>query len=150
MTKEFYLQKSADNFLKAFDIEREFFNTFSRIFNDNFKDKFPFYDIYIEVDDKDRKYCVFEVALAGYKKDDLTVYIENSQLIIESNEKEKEETDYPKRKYIKHNITSKPFKLYFILGNQLDEENPEVTFENGILKIVFEINNKNRKLIWGK
>lgn len=95
-------------------------------------EKYPYTNIFIE-----NEQIIFEMALAGYSKDDIEISIENNVLKIEKhkNEKDNEITD---RKYLQRNITNKYFTKSFLLSDEIDTDSIKAEMVNGILKIVFD------------
>jgi len=69
-----------------------------------------------------------ELALAGFREEDLKVYTERNQLIIEAS---KEETDG--REYVYRGLANRAFKRVWNLAD--DVEVRDVTFVNGVLSV---------------
>lgn len=72
-----------------------------------------------------------ELALAGYKKDDLQVKVVDHKLIVST--KDKSEEAKPEVNYYVKGITSKDFDWYFPLTRNAEVK--EVKMEDGILSI---------------
>ena len=89
-------------------------------------------DIY----EKENKYYI-EASIPGFDKDDIKIEVDKGSLTItaEKHEEEKDET----KKYIRkeRNFYGK-YQRSFYLGD-IDEENIEASFNNGILNIVVPI-----------
>ena len=73
---------------------------------------------------------VVELALAGYSEEDISIQVEQEQLIITGEKPNGEE------EYLHHGISSKRFKKAFTLGEYMVVQN--AAFENGMLKIYIE------------
>jgi molecular chaperone IbpA len=122
------------NHWKIEDVGRNLF-FHSSIFDgveDFFKDvSFPKYNVL-----KDGDNLVIEIALAGYKKEDLTVEItpENA-LVVKSEDVSQDNTnDNPLNNgYVHRGIASRKFRVAWNLGTALSVG--EITFENGLLTI---------------
>ena len=76
----------------------------------------------------DNEYQI-EIAIAGFKKEDIRVYTEHGKLFVEAN-KEAKETDIC---YIHRGLAQRNFKKAWALAD--DTEVKEVTFENGLLRV---------------
>lgn len=104
----------------------------SRIFFDNFLDEFKENDkMKCDIYEKDNIYHI-EADIPGFTKDDIKVEFNKGNLTItaeKSNDEEQEEKNYLRREryYGKYQRT-------FYLG-EINEEDAEATFLNGILKI---------------
>ena len=72
-----------------------------------------------------------EVALAGFKKDELKVYTQEGKLIIEGKKTEKEGTDYMHR-----GLAQRSFTRSWAVPDDLEVKN--VNFEDGLLLIDIE------------
>lgn len=102
---------------------------------------FPFADVYV---DNDKNQLVFELALAGYKKENLDISVKDNVLKIASKKIEKEENNF---QYIEHRIAMREFERSWVLGPQINSSAQEATFENGILRIVFSLIEEDVKQI---
>ena len=113
-----------------------FFRDFDRVFEEAFRPmvnsgaSYPPVDIYVEKDEK----LVFEVALAGFRKDEVKVEVEKNVLYISSNTDEVEKED---RKYIKHKIARRQFNLAYSIPDVYDVDTPDADFTDGVLTISF-------------
>jgi molecular chaperone IbpA len=88
-----------------------------------------------------------ELALAGYDPNDISVYVEKDQLVIEYTKTSS--TEVNKTNYIYKGISEKSFKKTFSLGEQW-EVTEKAKWENGMLRITISKIAKNvpeRKLI---
>ena len=97
---------------------------------------FPLYDVY-EEDGK----LVVEFALAGYKKDEFTVEMVNGSLILKGSKKEKD------KDFITKGIKGGKFEAVYKINDKYSST-PTASFEDGILKLAFEIaEDKKPKMI---
>lgn len=78
---------------------------------------------------KDDEYFL-EFALAGYSKEDISIEINDNNLILSSEKKEHEG-----REYLDKNLTYKKFKRVFILDDKIDVNNIKSKFIDGMLTI---------------
>lgn len=99
------------------------------------RNNFPKYEV---IKDNQNNQYMLRLLLAGYRKEDLNVYVENNKLYIES---EKTESEYNDEKYTystERVIARRAFKISFSLEGQLEVSNELSKFENGILEIVLK------------
>jgi len=84
-----------------------------------------------------------ELALAGFKSDEVKVFTENSQLVVEA---AKEESDG--REYVHRGLASRSFTRTWTLSE--DVEVKEVKFEDGILSVALSriVPEKHQKRLW--
>ncbi len=94
---------------------------------DNYQ-QYPPYNL-IKSDENTYK---IEMALAGFKKNDINITLDNSTLKIEGRNKVADDT------YIHKGLASRQFKREWSLGNYIEIE--EVTMEDGILSVVMKKN----------
>jgi HSP20 family protein len=86
----------------------------------------------VNVKETDKSYDI-EVAVPGMKKEDFNIAVENKVLTISADIKEeKEEKD---DKYTRREFVSSSFKRSFSLPENVDENNIQAHYENGILKV---------------
>lgn len=83
-----------------------------------------------DIIENDNEY-ILEYALAGFKKDDVSVNIENNMLIIEGERKANEDI-----KYNQKNTFYGKFKKSFTLPEDVNSEKIDASFNNGILSII--------------
>jgi len=107
---------------------------FDKIFHNWFdesklKHKFPPTNIYL-----DDKILNIEMAIAGYSKEDINVYIENEFLVVESKKESKDKEEKDNKIYYLKEISNRNFKRKFNIKSALID-NIEAEFTNGILKI---------------
>jgi len=108
-----------------FDLE-DFFNDFLTINTDNSLSKVPIHDV-IETD----KEFIVETMLAGVKKEDINVDIENDVLTIKAERKEVKDLKYNR----KESFFGK-YERSFKLPEGIDRENIQASLEEGMLKLV--------------
>jgi len=98
---------------------------------------FPFADVYV---DEEKRKLIFEIAIAGYAKEDIDISIKESKLTV-SCDKIKPDTidDVKNHRFIEHRIAKRNFERVWTLGPQVFGTSGVATFENGILKIVFDL-----------
>lgn len=109
------------------------------------KNNFPKYEVI--KDNKNNQY-ILRLLLAGYKKEDLNVYVENNKLFIESDKTDSEYNDENYTYSTEKVIARRAFKISFSLEGQLEVSNELSKFENGILEVVLKTKEvQERKLI---
>lgn len=109
------------------------------------KNNFPKYEVI--KDNKNNQY-ILRLLLAGYKKEDLNVYVENNKLFIESDKTDSEYNDENYTYSTEKVIARRSFKISFSLEGQLEVSNELSKFENGILEVVLKTKEvQERKLI---
>lgn len=93
-------------------------------------EKFPKYEIF--KDEADKRFLI-KILLAGYKKEDINIEIKNNILTISSQKQDDVEEGFisttPKA------IATRQFSTKFTLNSDIEIEQENVSFENGILKI---------------
>jgi HSP20 family protein len=120
-----------------------FIRNFDRFFNDlmNIEEvfqegwynpsSFPPHNAYIDSESKD---MIFELALAGYKKEDIKIDFEDDNMIV-SVEKQNKERD-EKVKQVHHGIKAGKANIKFYVPlSKYDVEKTKATFIDGILKL---------------
>jgi len=95
----------------------------------------PLHDI-IETDDE----YVIELALAGVKKEDITLNLDNDVLSISAERKESE------NKYNRKQTFYGKYEKSFTLPESIDKENIQAAFENGILKLSIPKTEEKQKI----
>lgn len=106
------------------------FDQLMRNHNFSYDDTFPPINLYMS---KSGESCNFELALTGYKKDWLSVYIDGKNLVIEAIVPEGKEDD--EKKYVKRRIKASSFKKTYRIPEGYDVEKTEVSYEDGLLSI---------------
>tara|TARA_X000000368_G_scaffold231616_1_gene182932 strand:+ start:738 stop:1172 length:435 start_codon:yes stop_codon:yes gene_type:complete len=101
-------------------------NYFDRFFNEvqNTHGNYPPYNL-IQVNNTESR---LEVALAGFKKDEVKVYTEYGKLIVEGKKEEKQETDYVHR-----GLAQRSFDRSWTIADETIVK--EVVFEDGLLTV---------------
>ncbi|KYK33092.1 MAG: hypothetical protein AYK22_08665 [Thermoplasmatales archaeon SG8-52-3] len=112
----------------GFDDMFDRFNLFSSV-----NSGFPHYNIKKQ---DDGNYTI-ELALAGYKKDEVTVEVNDNILSIEGSSKDKEED------YVHQGIAKRSFKRMFQLADYVECEGGKL--EDGMLKIKLKHNQPESK-----
>ena len=131
---KFLIKKTPDNFIQSVNDE------ISSILNRNFDSYFPEYvynDEYkcgmpVEIDEKDKEYCV-KAELPGVKKEDLDIDLEKNRLTISAKKEEesKEDTKGFRKSEFKYGEFSRT--VYF--PDDIDIEKTTAKLEHGILRI---------------
>lgn len=106
-------------------LDTEFFNEAV-----NSRSKLPIEIPYNSYTLEDKTYVV-ELALAGYKKEQINIEVEDSMLIIEIEGGERDEGV----NFIHQGIKSKPLLFKMQVVNGYDAENINLSYKQGILKI---------------
>lgn len=78
---------------------------------------------------------IIEVGLPGFKKDEVSLKIEDNKLIVEGNREEKKEEK--EGNYYRREIKKGAFKRVIYLPYEIDHEKAKAEMNNGILKITF-------------
>ena len=99
-------------------------NYFDRFFDLQTSSNYPPYNL-INVSNTESR---LEIALAGFKKDEVKVYTEYGKLIVESKKEEKEEVNYNHR-----GIAQRSFNRSWTIAD--DTVVKEVNFEDGLLTV---------------
>ena len=97
---------------------------FDRFFNLQQTTNYPPYNL-VNVSNHESR---LEIALAGFKKDEVKVYTEYGKLIVESKKEEKEEVNYSHR-----GIAQRSFNRSWTIAD--DTVVKEVNFEDGLLTV---------------
>jgi len=135
-----YRSGDINTFLK--DIDRysigldKFFDSFNTIQQDV---NYPPYNL-VKVDENTFS---LELALAGFAEDEVKVYTENSQLVVEA---AKADTD--QREYVHRGLAARSFTRTWTLSD--DVEVKEVKFENGILAVALVriVPENHKRFLW--
>lgn len=89
---------------------------------------------------------VVEVPLAGYKRDNISLEIENNVLSLKVTRKEEKDSS---GKLVHHGIKNKELLFRWNLQSSLDQDSVESVFEDGLLTITIKAKQKqdNKKQI---
>ena len=88
----------------------------------------------IDVKEDDKTYSVF-VDLPGYSKENLNVEVNEANMVHINAKRETEEAKEGE-KYILRERSSQEFTRAFTLPKEVDRENVDASYENGVLKLV--------------
>ncbi len=99
-------------------------NYFDRFFDLQTSNNYPPYNL-INVSNTESR---LEIALAGFKKDEVKVYTDYGKLIVESKKEDKEEVNYNHR-----GIAQRSFNRSWTIAD--DTVVKEVNFEDGLLTV---------------
>lgn len=123
------------NFLKTVDVSdlNRALIGFDQIFNDRFFNqplnaKYPPYN-YIQ---NDENHYELEFAVAGFNKEDITVRVDQNQLIVTGTHVDTDTS----RKYMHRGIATRDFERVFTLAEHMVVQ--EATVENGMLRVSIE------------
>jgi len=75
---------------------------------------------------------VLEIAVPGFKKEEIDISLKDSKLSIKGKSEVTEEVE---AKFVQRGFTKKSFDLSFGLSEQIDQETIDAKIENGVLKI---------------
>lgn len=81
----------------------------------------------------DKTFLVIQAALAGYKKEDISIKIDRNVLEISCEKQEKDNDEY----FIAE-ISARSFSRKIAIADKFNTGNPTVTFIDGLLEISFE------------
>ena len=99
-------------------------NYFDRFFDLQTSNNYPPYNL-IQVNNTESR---LEIALAGFKKDEVKVYTEYGKLVVEGKKEEKEKADYAHR-----GLSNRSFERSWTIAD--DTVVKEVNFEDGLLTV---------------
>jgi HSP20 family protein len=131
-----------DSFLSG-----SFFDEFDKVFNSPKLKQMSVYptDIYTRLDNDGKPFeTIIEIAVAGIKKEDCSVELDNNVLVVSigkiANPKTDETSDedvigIEKRDYIQKQIATRTTIMRWTLGNRINKEQIAVQSKDGILKI---------------
>lgn len=129
----------ATNDFPFFNIFEETFGALNKGHQPQNKSGFPHTNVY--VNEEERK-LFFDIAVAGYQKEDIDISIKESVLTIKYDkfgEKQNEENIH----YIEHGIAERNWQRKWTLSPQVVANSAKATFEDGILKIEFDLEKDN-------
>ena len=98
-------------------------------------------DIY----EKDNKYYI-EMEVPGFKKEDIDISLKEGYLTVKAEKKMSNEEKDEDKKYLRKERNYIRTERSFNLGN-IDEENIDASFENGVLKIEIPKAEENKRTI---
>ena len=99
---------------------------FDRIFTSHHETNYPPYNL-VQLNNVESR---LEIALAGFKKEEVNAFTEYGKLFVEGKKEDKESVGT----FIHKGVASRSFKRAWTLSD--DTEVREVTFEDGLLRIV--------------
>ncbi len=88
----------------------------------------------VDVKEFDDKYEV-DVALPGYKKEDIQAELKNGYLTISAKREENKDEKDDQGKYIRRERYTGSCKRSFYIGSQIKQEEIGASYEDGILKL---------------
>ena len=97
----------------------------NRFWNESTQQNYPPYNI-VHVNNVESR---LEIALAGFKKDEVKVYTEYGKLVVEGNREEKETKD----EFLHRGLAQRSFSRAWTVSD--DTEIKSVEFEDGLLSI---------------
>lgn len=113
---------------------------FDEVFQPNQRSAFRFttHDSFPKLNIKKRNQdgkvsLIVQAALAGYRKEDITIKVDRNILEISCDKQEKDANEY----FISE-ISARSFSRKIALGDKFNTGNPTVTFIDGLLEIAFE------------
>ena len=109
----------------------EFFNDFDKGFSVEFGGYAPRVDI-----TEDEKMLYLHVELAGVKKEDVKLSVNDENVLIIKGEKRKPENQ--DRSHVRAERNYGPFSRSFNLPDNVNKESINAKFENGVLEITLE------------
>lgn len=115
------------------------FAAIDRVFDDVFRDVAPSfnasfnpYSMRVNIAE-DEKNIYIEAELAGLKKEDVKISVEDNVLTIRG--ERKQETEEKKKNYHRVERVFGSFSRAFTLGENIDKENIEAKYEDGVLHL---------------
>lgn len=91
----------------------------------------------VDVLEKEKAYGL-NIELPGYSKNDVEIKIDNNLLTISAVEEEKKEEKQEAKeqpRYVIRERSSRSFTRTFVLPREVDKDNIEASFENGLLSL---------------
>jgi molecular chaperone IbpA len=111
-----------------------------RMYNASYNDtNYPPYNVIRENDNEIK----LEVAVAGFKSNDINVYTEDGKLVIECNKEVNNN-----KEYVYHGLATRAFKRQWTISD--DMEVKSVNHEDGVLMVLLEkvIPENKKKKVW--
>lgn len=91
---------------------------------------------------------VYEIAITGFSKEDVSIKVINNELVVKTNKKENQRKDIVKT--FVNKIASRNFEFRSFLSEKMDIDKIECSVENGLLSIAIplkdEMKPKNREI----
>jgi HSP20 family protein len=115
------------------------FAAIDRVFDDVFRDAAPTFNAGFNANAmrvniaEDEKNIVIEAELPGLKKDDVKISVEDNVLTIRG--ERKQENEEKKKNYHRVERFYGSFSRSFTLGENVDKENIDAKYENGVLHL---------------
>jgi HSP20 family protein len=132
---------------------RTFINVFDELFNafpttwEKDANRFSTSNVPVNIHEDAQGYHL-EVNAPGRNKEDFFIKLEQNLLVIGSEVKEAEKTEY---KIIRREFKANNFKRSFTLDNKIDAEGIQAKYDNGILKVFLpkkeEVKNAPKQII---
>ena len=110
------------------DIEKVFQSFFSHV-----PDHYPVSNVYLEDGTQD---LVFEIAITGFKKDEIEVNVNDGKLIINGKKESLDDSDG--KRYITRKIAMRDFSKKYIIPNGYDVSTIDASIADGVLKITIK------------
>lgn len=106
---------------------------------------YPPANIYVNQDNNN---IIFEFALAGWKQEDIDVFVEDNILIVKGTKKQVDNSE--NKYYLQKKIAHRSFEVKYMISEKYDISNPIcVEFDNGVLRLIFGLKdgvNKKHKI----
>ncbi len=107
---------------------------FGRSVSDFFGTEFTSSTPSVNIIEKDDVYSI-EVAAPGLAKDRFNIELDNDNLIISAEQKEESETTDENGKFTRREFNYSSFKRSFHLSDEIDRENINASYDNGVLTV---------------
>lgn len=117
-------------------IDYEFGNNFSNLFNSLNTDPYPTDQYW----DKEGN-LQLEIPLAGYKKEDIVLKVEDDNLVLSVKKQEKNKD----AKYVQESIRKKELLRKWYINDTFEKDNISTRFVDGLLKITLPIKKPEEK-----
>lgn len=120
--------------LNQMSIFDEFDNIFANVFQNvapiHQQQGYPVCNIYVDTSDV----LNFEFALAGFRKEEINIEVEDNILTISAEKQTEEDAE---NKYIVRRFTRKRFMKKYDLTDMYDPDTAQVSFVDGVLRLSF-------------
>ena len=121
--------------LNRMSIFNEFDNIFSGMFQNiapiQQQQGYPVCNIFVDSNDT----LNFEFALAGFKKEEIIIEVEDNILTVSAEKQTEEDSE---NKYIVRRFTRKRFMKKYDLTDMYDPDTAQASFNDGVLKLYFQ------------